>query len=442
MGGVDRRYINRAGLDCSCAVYIERRTGRARYAQNVVGLTPRPYQIEGRDFLAARRHALLADEMRVGKTPQAILAAHKAGAKTLLVVCPAIAVPQWTREIECWWPSGPLPRRAVWSYDKARAKWQDGAKGAVDVFIPDEAHFAGNPEARRTGMVYGKTGFSRMAGATWPLSGTPAPKTAASLWPMLRAFGVTDMDYADFTRRYCTFGRLSGRITGTNPYRIPELKRMLATVMLRRTRKEVAPDMPDIAFSFLNVQPVATPGYAIPAGLDDAALLDWIEAHAGANADDRQEVAMAKALPLVEEIAFAIENELLKRTVVFGWHVAPLEAVAAGLRKRGLRAACITGKTSLGERENIQTLLKHGQLDAVCANIIAAGTAIDLSAARHAYLLELDWVGGNNMQAINRLINLEMDDKVTVDVVTWPGSTDDRVQRVLLTRAQQIAKLF
>ena len=56
-------------------------------------LTLRPYQEVGRDFLAARRHALLADEMRVGKTPQAILAAEKVGAQRTLVVCPAIAVP-------------------------------------------------------------------------------------------------------------------------------------------------------------------------------------------------------------------------------------------------------------------------------------------------------------------------------------------------------------
>src|SRR3990167_8549084 len=107
--------------------------------------------------------------MRVGKTPQAILAAHKAGAQTLLVTCPAIAVPHWNREIERWWPSGPLPRWQVWSYDRARSEWEGDRRGAVDVFIPDEAHFAKNPKAKRTKMVYGKDGFSRYAGAVWPL---------------------------------------------------------------------------------------------------------------------------------------------------------------------------------------------------------------------------------------------------------------------------------
>ena len=61
-------------------------------------LALRPYQEIGRDFLAARRHALLADAMRVGKTPQAILAAAKLSASKAIVVCPAIAVPQWRAE--------------------------------------------------------------------------------------------------------------------------------------------------------------------------------------------------------------------------------------------------------------------------------------------------------------------------------------------------------
>ena len=82
----------------------------------------RPYQEVGRDFLAARTKALLADEMRVGKTPQAIVAAAKCGAQRILVVCPAIAVPQWKQEFIRWWPENlDLPEATVLSYDKARS---------------------------------------------------------------------------------------------------------------------------------------------------------------------------------------------------------------------------------------------------------------------------------------------------------------------------------
>jgi hypothetical protein len=78
----------------------------------------------------------------------------------------------------------------------------------------------------------------------------------------------------------------------------------------------------------------------------------------------------------------------------------------------------------------------------VVANLLAAGTAIDLSAARHAYMLEMDWVPGVNLQAVNRLVNMQRGDGVTVDVVTWPGSTDDRVQQVLMRRVRELSQLY
>lgn len=404
-------------------------------------LTPRPYQIEGRDFLAPRAHALLADEMRVGKTPQAILAAHKAGAQSILVVCPAIAVPHWQREFPKWWPSGPLPRTEIWSYDRARINWQRGTRGTVDLFIPDECHFAKNPEAARTKMVYGKDGFAWLAGATWPLSGTPATKHAGELWPMLRAFGIVKCDYNTFVRHYCTINSFTLQITGTRQDKIPEVRAMLAQVMLRRTRREVAPDMPGIDFQFLPVEPTDKADLPSVAGLSDEELLAYCEA-TPTDREDRQAVAMAKVEPLVEHVAFALENNLLQQTVVFGWHTAPLMALTGALNDRGIHAQAITGKHSPVQRDRTQRMFREGSCKVVVANIIAAGTAIDLSAARHAYFLELDWLSSNNTQAASRLVSMEKVDKVTADVVTWPGSADDRVQQVLMRRVRELSQLI
>jgi SWI/SNF-related matrix-associated actin-dependent regulator 1 of chromatin subfamily A len=406
-------------------------------------LTPRPYQIAGRDFLAARRFALLADEMRVGKTPQAILAAHKAGAQSVLVTCPAIAVPHWQREFERWWPGGPMPRREIWSYDRARTHWNAGLRGRVDLFIPDEAHFCKNPEAARTKMVYGKDGFGYHSGAIWPLSGTPAPKHAGELWCMLKAFGVVGLSYEDYVRRYCVLDGL-GVIRGTKESMIPELRGLLAKVMLRRTRKEVAPEMPDIDFQFLEVQPKGAKDISAPSGfaMNDAALLDWLEMQRNADQEDRIAVAMAKARELVNHIEFAIENNLLQQIVVFGWHVEPLKWLNCELVARGISVGLITGATTGLMREVVQDRFRDGDLQVVAANILAAGTAIDLSSARHAYMLELDWVPGNNLQAVNRMVSMDRMDKVTVDVVTWPGSVDDRVQRVLMRRVRELNQLI
>ena len=379
--------------------------------------------------------------MRVGKTPPAIRAACKAGAGSLLVTTPAIAVPRWIGEIERWW-EGPLPRFRVWSYDEARAHWKSGLRGTVDVFIPDECHFAGNPTAARTGMVYGKTGFAYNAGATWALSGTPAPKSAASLWPMLKAFGVIGMSYEDYLRRYCILKPDSWTAIGTKVETIPELRALLATCTLRRTLRDVAPDMPDIGFNFLRVQPTTAADLKIPAGLTDDQVLLWLEENHTHSREDRIEVAMAKTGPLAEEILFAINNGLLKQTVVFGWHKEPLRHLRDLLRHQGLRVEIINGDTLQHQRQAIMFGFNAGLIDVVLLNIATGGTAIDLSAADHGYMLEMDWVPGNNVQAVHRMVSLMKETKVTIDVVTWAGSCDDWIQQVVLTRVQQLAKLF
>jgi SWI/SNF-related matrix-associated actin-dependent regulator 1 of chromatin subfamily A len=398
---------------------------------------PRPYQLAGRDFLAGRRCALLADEMRVGKTPQAILAAHKAGARTMFVVCPAIAVPQWEREIERWWPSGPLPRTKVLSYNRATTLWEAGLKGTVDVFIPDEAHFAKSVDAKRTQMVYGKTGFGAQAGAVWSLSGTPAPKDASELWPMMRAFGVVGMTLEDFQRRYCVID-WQGKVRGTKVEMIPELRALLAKFMLRRTRKEVAPEMPEIGFEFLNVGESFGVDYSAP----EDATLEWLEANRNVDVEDRIAVARHKADTLAKEIVFALQNSLLTQTVIFGWHREPLEQLCRDLEANRISVALINGDTLPRAREFAQGAFKRGELQVIAANIATAGTAIDLSAADHGYFLELDWVPGNNAQAANRLVNLQKSSPVTFDVCTMPGTVDDRVQKILLRRVKELATLI
>ena len=402
-------------------------------------LTLRPYQEVGRDFLAARRHALLADEMRVGKTPQAILAAEKVGAQRTLVVCPAIAVPQWHAEWWRWWPQSNVAPTVV-SYDRLRLNAAGLLDQEYDLAIMDECHFAKNPAAQRTKLVYGRGGVGWCAKRLWVLSGTPATKHAAELWPMLRAFGATGMTYDDFIRYFCMVEPFTQRVVGTQPKKIPEVRALLAKIMLRRTRKEVAPDMPAIGFSYLRAEIDADVQY--PEGLADDALLAWLESHPTTDREDRIAVAHAKAKVLEDEIVEVIQSGQIKQTVVFGWHVEPLRELAMRLSARGIPAATLQGDTPTGQRQRVQADFREGRLGVVCANILAAGTAIDLSAASHGYFLELDWLPGQNMQAANRLVSMDKAEPVTFDVVTWPGSADDRVQRVLLRRAQELGKMY
>jgi len=414
----------------------------------------RPYQIDGARFLAARRHALLADEMRVGKTPQAIVAADLVCAQRVLVLCPAIGVDQWVAEWRRWssqreverFIDGPLGKGVVVS-SYARASLHASFLSSIkwDVVIADEAHAAKNPHAARTKLVYGREGVGWNSRRLWALTGTPAGRHAGELWPMLRAFGVVKLDYAAFLSVYCDMDPLTQRVYGTKARRIPELREMLATVMLRRLRSEVSPHMEPISYEFLEggstydeLDPLRVPE------ADDRKTLTWIEQRKfdPTLAAQRIAVARSKVPTLLCEITSALENDLYKKTVVFGTYQEPLHQLATKLTNASYRAAVLNGATPEPKRAQIQRDFRDGDLQVICANIQTAGTAIDLSAASHGYFLELDWVPANNVQAANRLVSLSKKEPVTFDILTHTGSIDDRVQRVLIRRVKQLSQLY
>lgn len=398
-------------------------------------MTPRSYQLVGRDFLAARTRALLADQMRVGKSPQAIMAADKLGAERVLVLCPAIATHQWKAQWAEWSPKRrvaivgrdtPPLDPGVWiaSYNRA-VQHRDAlaiSHQRWDVLIVDEAHYAKNPEADRTRLVYGKGGIGWNATCIWALTGTPAPNHAGELWPMLRAYGAVKCNYDDFVRHFAYYDERKGRIHGNRKQHLPELRALLAPFTLRRTLREVAPDMPAISFNTLAIE---------PQGVDYHT--DVIE---DINAEDRIAVALAKTVPLAQEIQECLTGKDYTQTVAFGYYVDPLVRLTELLTASGIDASLITGGTPDRKRQNIQAAFKAGVCQVLVAQMIAAGTAIDLSAAQHSYMLELDWNPANNVQAAHRLVNMQTKDPVTCDVLTMPGTMDDRVQRTLLRKVR------
>ena len=399
-------------------------------------MTPRPYQLIGRDFLAARTRALLADQMRVGKTPQAIMAADKLGAERVLVLCPAIACYQWQAQWAEWSPGSssatiigrePLLTRfgGVWiaSYNRAVQHNEALIRGPRwDVLIVDEAHFAKNPTARRAKMVYGKAGIGWNSTCIWSLTGTPSPNHAGELWTMLRAFGATTLPYTAFVNYFCYYDWKTGRIFGNKPQHLAELRALLAPFTLRRTLREVASDMPAISFNLLAIE---------PQGVDYRT--DVIE---DIDAEDRIAVALAKTVPLAKEIKECLDGGEYKQTVVFGYHLAPLKRLMELLAVSGIDACFIGGETPLKQRENKLAAFKAGVCQVLVAQMIAGGVAIDLSAAQHGYFVELDWTPANNAQAAHRLVNMQTQDPVTFDVLTMPGTMDDRVQRTLLRKVR------
>ena len=119
------------------------------------------YQIEGAKFLASKRFALLADDMGLGKTAQAIHASDLIGAKTILVICPAVARVNWKREFYefsifdhgfsvCFGPSDWPGSATICSYEYATRYDTRLIQMSWDIVIVDESHFIKEPNAKRS----------------------------------------------------------------------------------------------------------------------------------------------------------------------------------------------------------------------------------------------------------------------------------------------------
>jgi SNF2 family DNA or RNA helicase len=133
------------------------------------------YQKVGAELLAQRPRYGLFDEMRVGKSAQAIRARSTVGPARGIVICPGTAREVWRGEFNKF---GIIPRNLIlkgvdihdyvaWmrgrfdvlvtSYEQA-SRWADKIRSQGEVFdfgIVDEGHYAKNSEAQRTKEVLG-----------------------------------------------------------------------------------------------------------------------------------------------------------------------------------------------------------------------------------------------------------------------------------------------
>lgn len=74
--------------------------------------------------------------------------------------------------------------------------------------------------------------------------------------------------------------------------------------------------------------------------------------------------------------------------------------------------------------------------------ILAAGTAITLTAASEVTIVEPSWVPGENRQAIDRAHRLGQQDSVLASFLYLPNTLDARIMGVFRRKAGEIASLL
>ena len=435
------------------------------------------FQVVGRDFLARRSRACLADDMRLGKTWQAISACDKARANRVFVVCPASAVGVWESALKLLSPErnvrtgkaeGRRPlKQEVWvaSYDCVRDNLDDFLEmPRWDVLICDESHMLKSLDAGRTKAIMARYGMAWRTDRLWLLSGTPAPSHAGELWVMARVFGITTMRYDDWVDYFC-YRNGQGKPTGTKRERIPRLREMFAPVLLRRLKAEVAPELPK---TIIEPWPVVANTEYISAmrpfnweadmravRTDEYKLrmkLDQCQPHKRAQllaqeANDfsmmRRINALLKTPAVVEAAVNDIKDGGVDKLVIYAYHSDPIRLLQLMLEQEGIRTVSVTGQTTAkGRSRAVQQFNQPDGPEIFLGQIIAAGTAIDLSVANHGILLERDWVPGNNAQALDRMGGFKQTKPVTIRDAVLTDGIDCVIGETLRRKEQEIAALL
>jgi SNF2 family DNA or RNA helicase len=290
------------------------------------------------------------------------------------------------------------------------------------------------------------------------------PNNPAELWIHLKVFGLTKLTYYQFVREYCemVYGWREGdplQIAGAKKPALPKLQKLLEPFMLRRLAKDVLGQQPPMLSDViveagkwdLTEEEQATVlketdhfQHILPSfenGLVNDATVALLEGLANSVATLRRYNGCQKIEPVADLVSIELENGNYDKVVLFCIH----RDVVAGLKTRlaKWKPVTITGATLPAARQKIiDEFTNNPRRKIFIGNIRAAGTAINLSVARHIYMVEQEWVPGDNQQAIARCSGITQKEPVFVRCVSIAGSIDEKVSAILRRKTQDIIALM
>ena len=235
-------------------------------------LSPFPYQEVGARFmidrLANNWFCINADSVGLGKTIQSIITMkhfYDSGLFKIIILCKRSLKAQWKSEIEKFWPGAPkvlvtpeLKKKRDEIYREARKEpecilicnYQNFLNDEAEIkaidfkfAIIDEAHIIKSEKGKMHQKISGLT----QGIMTVLLTGTPVMSRPEDIHGIL---DLADKDYLgtykDFKERYLIteFGIYGEQVIGA--VNLDELRKILSSVMIRRTTDDIAIDLPEV----------------------------------------------------------------------------------------------------------------------------------------------------------------------------------------------------
>ncbi|TAG28673.1 MAG: DEAD/DEAH box helicase [Verrucomicrobia bacterium] len=423
----------------------------------------RGYQRRGVEWMAHLAdkgcHGLLADEMGLGKTLQVItlLATRRLDELPSLIVCPASVVPVWQEEIAKFHPELTVDilksghdfssrgAPCIWlsSYTQLRKNRGALAKHKFAYAVLDEGQFIKNPDAKVT-----QTCFAIRATHRIVLSGTPLENRQLDLWSIFR---------------YLLPGLLGSRlgfenaIAADRPGTLARLRTQLAPFMLRRTKLEVASELPikqemELICPLTDVQrteyaKICNEGLSRLGDDVGAAMREKSFGFLALLTRLRQVCCDPDMLPwrkspladsgkitlLVEKLAEIVGSG--HKVVIFSQFVMLLDRVKEALAQNfpELPRYELTGMT-LDRQKPVQSFQTAAGAAIMLVSLKAAGTGITLHAADYVFLLDPWWNPAVEAQAVDRVHRIGQKSTVFVYRMVTAGTIEERIEALKISK--------
>lgn len=427
-------------------------------------LTLKDFQVSGVEYALSHNYTLIGDEMRLGKSPQAIATFLNSGCKKLLVICPAYLRTNWKLEI------------MKWSKKELKIQTIGGAKDilkldlnndvficsftlaeklrtvfkAVDMVVIDESHYIKNLEAKRTEAIHQLIWDSNPKRLLL-LTGTPFKNRVYELYSLLvlLSYDRSGTNGLDIHKYFPTFEKFCEHFCYYEIKSVPtpygrkaikkyfgfknkeDLKKLLQGKYIRRKYKEVFGDekdiFTDIVLSERRVKDLEELLKAVRNGEGDDPAYATLKA----------KNALFKA-PLTADHAIAVHHELQEPIIIFTDHIDASKEIAKCLGSYKVFRA--DGGVSAERRGQYAIEFQKGLYDFAVMTVGSMSAGNDMTRSSYMIFNDIPYVPGDLKQALMRIKGVNQKNQCRYDFIAG-SPVDAQINEILRSKQRDLDAL-
>ncbi|HEY7261828.1 MAG TPA: DEAD/DEAH box helicase [Trebonia sp.] len=432
----------------------------------------RPYQRDGFQWLAFLwRNGLggiLADDMGLGKTLQTLaLLSHAkpASESPFLIVAPTSVLANWAAEARRFTPDlkvvtigDTLARRGVplesviagadavvISYTLLRLDFESYGARSWAGLVLDEAQYVKNRLSKAYQCARRVSAPFKVA-----ITGTPMENNLMELWSLLSITAPGLFPNPERFREY--YARPIEK--GGNTELLAQLRRRIRPLIMRRTKEQVAADLPEKQEQVLEVElhprhrrlyqthlqrerqkvlgllgDVNHNRFTI---LRSLTLLRQLSLHAALVDDTHSDMPCAKIDALLEQLEDVVGGG--HRALVFSQFTRFLLLVRGRLEAAGVSCCYLDGGTV--NRPAVISSFKEGSAPVFLISLKAGGFGLNLTEADYCFLLDPWWNPATEAQAVDRTHRIGQTRNVMVYRLIASGTIEEKVMALKARKAE------